>query len=171
MFYGFRANCGIVLNALAAKNWILNGRVADLVDAIELAEKYRDNRYLRDADCGPFVGPLSQYDELDFSEFLEIVEKQRKIDEQADINTRVKREASHVRRAEFNSSRPALVLAMIERGDDYVCSHPECAVADDLTVDHIVPLSKGGTDEVSNLQFLCRSHNSKKRDKMNEDGK
>ncbi len=36
---------------------------------------------------------------------------------------------------------------------------------EDLTIDHIAPLSKGGTDDLDNLRFLCRSHNSKKGDR------
>jgi 5-methylcytosine-specific restriction endonuclease McrA len=35
-----------------------------------------------------------------------------------------------------------------------------CGLAADLTVDHIVPLSMGGSNEVSNLRVLCRSCNS-----------
>ena len=35
----------------------------------------------------------------------------------------------------------------------------ECGATADLTVDHIVPLARGGRGELSNLQTLCRSCN------------
>lgn len=48
----------------------------------------------------------------------------------------------------------------IYRRDGYRCL--ECGSADDLTLDHVHPHSRGGADTEENLQTLCRSCNSRK---------
>lgn len=42
--------------------------------------------------------------------------------------------------------------------------YPMCAVCGAVAtdVDHIVPLARGGTHDVSNLQSLCHAHHSRK---------
>lgn len=52
-----------------------------------------------------------------------------------------------------------VALAVFER-DGFRCVH--CGVATNLSVDHIVPLSRGGTDGFENLQTLCLRCNSSK---------
>jgi len=44
--------------------------------------------------------------------------------------------------------------------DGKICVH--CGSLDNLTIDHIRPISKGGTDDLSNLQVLFRSCNASK---------
>lgn len=66
------------------------------------------------------------------------------------------------RRTEFANGRSDLMLALIER-DGYQCKN--CDSQENLSIDHIIPLSRGGSDELSNLRILCKSCNSSKGDR------
>lgn len=61
------------------------------------------------------------------------------------------------RRSQFQKNRDKLMLLIIKR-DGYFCQF--CKTTEDLEVDHIRPLSKGGSDELDNLQLLCGSCNN-----------
>jgi 5-methylcytosine-specific restriction endonuclease McrA len=52
----------------------------------------------------------------------------------------------------------------VYKRDGYKCRH--CNATEYLTIDHIFPFIKGGKTEEANFQTLCRSCNSKKRDKV-----
>lgn len=55
---------------------------------------------------------------------------------------------------------PGAVRRAVYERDAYRCV--VCGTWLDLTLDHIVPESKGGQATVDNLQTMCRSHNSQK---------
>lgn len=48
----------------------------------------------------------------------------------------------------------------IKERDTYRCR--QCGTHENLTVDHIVPVAEGGTNDPENLQTLCQSCNSRK---------
>ena len=41
-----------------------------------------------------------------------------------------------------------------------------CKTTKNLTIDHIIPLSRGGTNALKNIQILCKTCNEKKGDKV-----
>lgn len=52
------------------------------------------------------------------------------------------------------------VIRSVWDRDDWTCRG--CGTHRDLTVDHVIPIAHGGTDDLENLQTLCRSCNSVK---------
>ena len=48
-----------------------------------------------------------------------------------------------------------------------ICLHPDCDQPSD-TIDHVVPLSRGGEHSMANAQPLCMTHNSTKHTKTTD---
>jgi hypothetical protein len=63
---------------------------------------------------------------------------------------------------------PNAVRAAVFKRDGHACR--KCGSAYDLTIDHILPWSLGGPDTADNLRVLCRSCNSRKRDRIESVG-
>ncbi len=55
---------------------------------------------------------------------------------------------------------PHYVKAAVYSRDGGVCQH--CGGMYDLEYDHVIPLSKGGSNGVNNIQLLCRPCNMRK---------
>jgi 5-methylcytosine-specific restriction endonuclease McrA len=66
-------------------------------------------------------------------------------------------------RAAGGDIRPETRRLILER-DGFQCKR--CAATEDLTLDHIIPISRGGTNALENLRCLCRRCNSSKRDRL-----
>lgn len=150
----FAPNVGVLVHREA-----LDVSAEELFQAIRTAYSHMDDNHLLDASCGG-MGPLSKYRELQYEDYLRLLDEIKA----AEAGAQAKKRHTRIRRAEFNSKRSHLVLAMLDASIPHVCAVPECEVLDGLTVDHIKPISRGGTDELSNLRFLCRQHNGRKRD-------
>jgi 5-methylcytosine-specific restriction enzyme A len=49
--------------------------------------------------------------------------------------------------------------------DNHTCQN--CGATEKLTIDHIIPLAEGGSNDLSNLQTLCLRCNTSKGDRLN----
>lgn len=58
---------------------------------------------------------------------------------------------------------PAVRQFVLDR-DNHQCQ--SCGSRDRLEIDHIKSLAAGGSNDISNLQTLCRSCNARKRDRF-----
>lgn len=61
------------------------------------------------------------------------------------------------------ASIPVNVRAIVYARDGLRCVH--CGATDPLTIDHIIPIVAGGTDDLENLQTLCGPCNYRKGDR------
>jgi len=72
------------------------------------------------------------------------------------------------KRQEFQAKREKLFMVLVAR-DGEQCA--VCKATTDLAIDHVVPLSRGGDNELRNLRLLCRRHNSSKGNKLDSEWK
>jgi len=143
----------------------------ELHAAIKLGFQLAENEHLRHACSGGenLFTELRHGDPFRRFTVAEFLDTCREIDFQEALTqaTRgAKRHHTKRRRAQYTAVRSELFLAMLNAGIPHVCVHPDCNVMDDLTIDHIVPVSRGGSDAIENLQFMCRTHNSQKCDRL-----
>lgn len=63
------------------------------------------------------------------------------------------------KRANINNGKNSVREEVFKR-DNYKCK--QCGTEENLSIDHIKPVLRGGGNELDNLQCLCKSCNSKK---------
>ena len=62
-------------------------------------------------------------------------------------------------RKAWEYNREKIAPKVFEKHGEF-CQH--CGSTENITIDHIIPIAKGGTNEFINLQPLCKSCNSSK---------
>lgn len=132
----------------------------EILTRIQQAQSYYQNNLIRECWHGD-SGPLAAIEGDITVEELAEIERRIEIEE---AGRAAKRQHTKRRRAQFQAVRSDLVRRMLDGGHAYECAHPGCTVTTNLTIDHKVALSRGRTDDLSNLQFMCGPHNSTKRD-------
>jgi len=66
-------------------------------------------------------------------------------------------------------ANPRDITLKVVRRDNYLCQTCHIHMPDDqIELDHIIPLSKGGPTTVENLRLLCRTCNRKKSNSISE---
>jgi 5-methylcytosine-specific restriction protein A len=61
---------------------------------------------------------------------------------------------------------PKWVKRYVFKRDKGVCQRMGCGERENLTIDHVIPLARGGTDHEDNLQLLCQPCNGEKGDRV-----
>lgn len=64
------------------------------------------------------------------------------------------------RRRGIANHKTRIYVQLVHRDGEF-CRIPDCENVD-LEIDHIIPISEGGTNELENLQLLCKHHNCRK---------
>ena len=76
----------------------------------------------------------------------------------------IKREPKFVKNKKRNKIIENEIRRSVIKRDGKICQYCGIYIEDAITIDHIIPFSKKGTDDLNNLLVCCKKCNSMKRD-------
>lgn len=174
--YAKNAQC-LECSRVAAREWGQNNR-----EAVSRKNKsyYLSNKAQENARSSAYKsankGKISEYNFAYYRENIEAIKERDRLYNKANRKkirdwNRAFHASNPLKNAEYHAKRRARTLEAdgfhtaediehIIRAQKGRCA--ACRKKRNLTVDHIIPLSKGGSNHPSNLQMLCKSCNSAK---------
>jgi 5-methylcytosine-specific restriction endonuclease McrA len=81
------------------------------------------------------------------------------LDSESRLNDHFDRAIKIKMRKRFDNKSRGLKRKLIERDGEHCAS---CEKSESLVIDHVVSISRGGTNDIENLQLLCNTCNEKK---------
>lgn len=102
---------------------------------------------------------------------IEEMEAQVRAEPKPRSSAAIRQERYRAKREISDNEWAALTGLVIER-DGWVCSYCDCNTSlpeNGYAIDHIYPVSRGGSNDIDNLTMSCRSCNSSKSDKILDD--
>ena len=97
-------------------------------------------------------------------ESIKMARKYWRLKNKDKIRTNRRNYKAKIKNAEGKHTKEDVQKLLIEQ--DFKCKYCNCYIKEKYHVDHIVPLSKGGSNWPSNLCIACPSCNMKKHDKL-----
>jgi len=97
-------------------------------------------------------------------EMVEAKERRFRYSERGKLNSRLRRQRRRALEKQAEGSFTTVEWLHVKRQQNNQCAH--CRIVADLTIDHILPLNRGGSNYISNIQGLCLSCNSRKQDRL-----
>jgi 5-methylcytosine-specific restriction endonuclease McrA len=139
---------------------------ARLCEALELSEiiAFLNLRHVALDELSDWFTELQEFeDNENIKNTLALIEQEIESKQR-----RKKAKASKAEKRREIRSNYEKLLVQIGRRDGFACA--QCGIsANDVQVDHIVPLAEGGSNDLDNLQLLCPACNSRKSDKIPEE--